>query len=76
MNLTEKIDEINSFKKELKDFQKSEVYEKLVKDWEWSKEALKYSFEYLDEAIKTISNLTMCLYHANIFINEANKEWK
>lgn len=69
MNLLKEKEKLEKFRKDLKDFQKSEVYEKLTnKDVVDTNEDLRYAFEYLDEVIKAIPNITMCLYHAEVFL--------
>ena len=83
MDLLKERDKLNKLRKELKSFQKDEIYDRMVSQWEWTSEDLRYAFEYLDEAVKAIPNISMCIYHASVFFNkelnvktEENSTWQ
>lgn len=74
MDLLKEKEYFDKLRKNLKEFSKKEIYSKMVdKDNENVSEDLRYAFEYIDETIKSLANSAMCIYHANLFLENA---WK
>jgi hypothetical protein len=77
MNLLKEKEKLIKLRKDLIDFRKKEVFSKLTEQGENATEDLRYAFEYIDEAIKSLANVNMCIYHADVFLKNnlnGNKE--
>lgn len=67
MNLLKEKEKLVKLRKDLL-AEKKEVFGKMTAQGENATEDLRYAFEYLDEAIKSIANVNMCIYHADVFL--------
>lgn len=75
MNLIEEKEKLVELRKQLI-VERKTLMGKMTEEWENVWEDRRYAFEYLDETIKALSNVIMCIYHADVFINKIWQEKK
>jgi len=69
MNLLDEKAKLIELRKQLSVERKTIMWQ-LAEEGENTNEDARYAFEYLDETVKALSNVIMCIYHANVFIEK------